>query len=140
MSNSNQFEPQYHLYYRSGKRDHITKNGQPVCSGHIRTPSEDDLKPLEELTDRELLLLTSNTSNLCTRCMGYASRMGLFEDVPDSDIPEFACPECGESAQTVSRIMGIGYVEHEDGERHEFDFGVYQKWRRGEDSAETEPT
>jgi hypothetical protein len=133
MNDEIQSESQHHIYYRTGSRDHITKDGKPVCNGRVRTPAEDDLKPIEELTDREFLLLTSDTSNLCSRCMGYASRIGLFESAPDGDLPEFPCPECGEPAQSVGRVMGIAQVEHGDGTTHEIDFAVYERWRQGED-------
>jgi UDP-2,3-diacylglucosamine pyrophosphatase LpxH len=131
---------QYQVYYRFGNRDHLVKNGETVCSVQVREPDEDELKPIEELTDRELLLLTGNSSNLCTYCRGFASRNGVFDHVSDGNPPVFHCPECGEPAGRVYRVMGVGQVKHEDGTSHTFDFSIFEQWRRGEDATEETPS
>jgi hypothetical protein len=133
-------DEQYQVYYRSGYRDHIAKDGETVCTVRVREPEEDDLKPVEELTDREKLLLTSNNSNLCTHCRGYASRRDLFGEIPDADFPTFYCPDCGKPAERIGWVMGMGQIEHRDGTTHPFDVSVFERWRRGEDVTEENPS
>ena len=135
---------EYLIYYRRGNRDHFMKGGDTLCSHNVRTPDSpdsDDLKLLTEVTEREWQLITGGRpgpSNLCTQCRSIASRKDLIlEDIPDG-IPSFPCPECGKDAERIMSMMGMGYIEHEDGERHRLGMEVYESWRRGENPEEIE--
>jgi hypothetical protein len=129
----------HRLYFRNGHKDHIGVGDDTLCHNNVRLPNEDDspdLRPFAETTEREWRVLLS-TGSLCSRCHTIARRKGLLPSVPDG-MPGFPCPECGEKTTRVVNQMGLGIAKHEDGTGHDFDFEIFETWRRGGNPEEIE--
>jgi hypothetical protein len=60
----------------------------------------------------------------------------LLDGKASDELPPFTCPACGDKAMVVRNLKTGGEIEHKDGTKHEFDFSIYEQWRRGKESAE----
>ena len=123
-----------------GHRDHIlTEDGETICDSTARVITS-DAKPFSEVTDWEWSFITTYGSNLCVNCLKIADDYDMFPDDVPEEVPEFPCPECGEKEDAIENIgyaAGVPIVvhqkEHLDRDiHHEFDYEIYDEWRRGE--------
>lgn len=123
-----------------GRRDHIlTDEGETICDSTARVILS-DAKAFSKVTDWEWRFITARGSNLCFNCQQIAEDYDLFPvDVPEG-VPKFPCPECGEKEDAIENIgydTGVPIVVHQQEHtdrniHHEFDFEIYDEWRRGE--------
>lgn len=125
----------HELYFRPTNKDHLVLDGNTLCDYNVRMPENEDsdkLKPLPETTQREWRIIQESMS-MCSGCRESGYLSGLIPSVPEG-FPPFPCPECGETAANVrvNAHFGRGLADHDDGTTHEFDFEIYQRWRRGE--------
>ena len=127
----------YAIYHWRRYREHYLKDGNTLYSHSGITPDEpdsDDSKPLTDLTGREQKLITGDrpdSSNLCVQCRSIASQNDLIPKYISDEVPSFPCPKCGKDGVCISSILGLGHIEHEDGDRHRFDLCLYEQWQRG---------
>lgn len=128
-------DPDYEIYYREEWEDHLVADGELVCDHFydIRPPKPSQLKPIEEITDREEWLMT-NKPSLCSQCYEYAIEHELISK-PDISPPQFRCPDCGNNVESVlPPKFGLRAIAvHADGSRHLFSHTKFERWRRGED-------
>ncbi|MBX0305356.1 hypothetical protein [Haloarcula salinisoli] len=114
----------FHIYYRmqgktgiSSPRDHIIKDGEALCDYGVSVPDEDALKPVSEVSDSEWAVFLGQYSNLCDEC---AKALDYYDVVP-SDLPkspEFSCPTCDETADSVDFSFDIALIHHESNGSH----------------------
>lgn len=125
-------EGKFQILYQENERDHLLHNGEQVCPHDSTLGYRPEVKRIEALSDRELSLLASKATNLCGYCQRFLKKNELLDATNHGELPSFACPECGDDAMAVQQLATGGEVEHRDGTKHEFNFSVYENWRRGD--------
>lgn len=108
----------FHIYYRMcgsavtpSPRDHIIKDGEPLCDFGVSVPDDDVLKPISDVSDSEWAVFLGKYSNLCDGC---AKALDYYDVVP-SDLPEspkYTCPACEETAHSIEFIGGVASITH----------------------------
>jgi len=109
----------FQIYYRMSPtvtnmspRDHIVKDGEALCNYGVNVPDDDCLKPISEVTDSEWAVHLSRSSNLCDECSEGAEYHDLFPDDLPEQYPQFRCPVCQETADSVSLVNETARVLH----------------------------
>lgn len=133
----------FHIYYRMkggtglpSPRDHIIKDGEELCNYGVSVPDEELLKPVSEVSEPEWAVFLGKYSNLCDEC---AKLLDYYEIVPDDlpESPDFRCPDCGETADSISFTFDIASIYHKsdnhsfppESEEHPIPRERYDMWR-----------
>jgi len=143
----------FHIYYRMqgttgtpSPRDHIIKDGEALCNYGVSVPDEDVLKPVSEVSAFEWAVFLGEHSNLCDDC---AVSLDYYDVVP-SDLPEppeFSCPACGETADSIDFTFDMAAIHHKSGgtsfassfDTHEIPRERYDMWRTNPEEAFSYP-
>lgn len=127
-------------------RDHIIKDGEAFCNCGVNVPDEDFLKPVSEVSDPEWAVILGEHSNLCEYCARSLDHNEIVpSDLPES--PEFTCPTCGETADSIDFRFNIVAIHHKsDGasfppsfETHKLPRELYDMWRTNPEEAFSYP-
>lgn len=136
----------FQIYYRMqgtaptpSPRDHIIKDGEALCTYGVSVPDEDALKPISEVSKSEWAVHFSKYSNLCDVCK---ESVEYYDIVPDDlpDPPEYTCPDCGETTDSIHFTFDIASIVHHDkssfppsSETHKACRELYDVWRTNPD-------
>ncbi|WP_225334806.1 hypothetical protein [Halomicrobium urmianum] len=144
----------FHIYYRirgtvgtPSPRDHIIKDGEALCNYGVSVPDEKSLKPLSEVSKSEWAVNLSGYSNLCDECSKSIDYYDLIPgDLPEEP-PEFDCPVCGETADSVDFTFSTALIHHKSDESfrrsfetHKIPRELYDVWRTNPDEPLTYPS